>query len=175
MIVEAHQEDILKPTHIIIPNKPEAEKMAGMMNENLPAFLLHMLIEQGLPEDFISGLLNESCKATMLAEGTKCQWDTDSRTLTTEDQMNRKEEAKAFEGAFWFKDDFGLLAKGSKQKKYAAPEALFNLDSSGSVKIIFDCHKEPIVPQGMPPRKQKEKEVLENESARPSPLVQYLT
>ncbi len=116
MIVEAHQEDILQPTHITIPNTPEAERMVGMMNKNLPAFLWHMLIEQGLPEDFITGLLNKSCKATMLAEATKCKWDSNSRTLTTENKMNREEETRAFKGASWFKDEFGLLAKGSKQK-----------------------------------------------------------
>jgi hypothetical protein len=161
MIAEAHQEDILKPTHIIIPNTPEAERMVGMMNKNLPAFLWYMLTEQGLPDQFIKDLANASCEASMLAEVTKCTWDAESRTLTTEDEMNREEEAKTFEGASWFKDEFGLLAKGSKQKKYAAPEALFNLDGGGSVKTIHDRHNKPSVPQGTPPRKQKEKEVVD--------------
>ncbi len=148
MIAEAYQEDILQPTHIIKPKTPEAERIVGMMNRNLLAFLWHMLIEQGLREDFITGLLNESCKATMLAEATKCKWDSNSRTLTTEDEMNCEEETRTFEGASWFKDEFGLLAKASKQKKYAVPEALFNLDGGGSVKTIHGCHKEPTVPQG---------------------------
>ncbi len=161
MITEAHQEDILKPTYIIIPNTPEAERMVGMMNKNLPAFLWHMLTEQGLPDQFIKDLLNQSCKASMLAEVTKCTWEAGSRTLTTEDEMNREEETKTFEGASWFKDEFGLLAKGAKQKKYAAPEALFNLDGGGSVKTIHDRHKEPSVPQGMPPRKDQRKEVVD--------------
>ncbi len=160
MIPKAHQEDILMPTHIIIPNAPEAERMVGMMNKNLPAFLWHVLIEQGLPEDFITSLLNKSCKATMLAKATKWKWDSNSRTLTTEDKMNHEEETRAFEEASWFKDEFRLSAKGSKQKKNATPEALFNLDGSGSVKTIQDRHKEPIVLQGMPPRKQKEKEIV---------------
>jgi hypothetical protein len=116
MIPEAHQEDILQPTNIIIPNTPEAERMVGMMNKNLPAFLWHMLIEQGLLEDFISGLLNKSCEATMLAKATKCKWDPKSRPFTTEDKMNCEEETRVFKGASWFKDEFGLLAKGSKQK-----------------------------------------------------------
>ncbi len=161
MIMEAHQEDILQPTHIIIPNTPEAERMVGMMNKNLPAFLWHMLIEQGLPEDFISGLLNKLCEATMHAKATKCKWDPTSRTLTTEDIMNRKEETRVFEGALWFKNEFRLLAKGSKQNKYATSEALFNLDSGGSVKTIHNRHKEPIVLQSTPPRKQKEKEIVD--------------
>jgi hypothetical protein len=125
MIAEAHQEDILQPTHIIIPSTPEAERMVGMMNKNLPAFLWHMLIEQGLPEDFISGLLNKLCEAMMLAKATKCKWDTKSRTLTTNDEMNRKEETRVFEEASWFKDEFGLLARGSKQKKIRRPRGPF--------------------------------------------------
>jgi hypothetical protein len=120
-----------------------------------------MLIEQGLPEDFITGLSNKSCKATMLAEAIKCKWGSNSRTLTTEDEMNHEEETRVFERASWFKDEFGLLAKGSKQKKYATPEALFNLDGGGSVKTIHDRHKELIVPQGTPPWKQKEKEIVD--------------
>ncbi len=116
MIAEAHQGDLLKPTYIIIPNTPEAERMVGMMNKNLLAYLWHMLIEQGPPEDFITSLLNKSCMATMLAKATKCKWDSNTRTLTTEDKMNCKEETRVFEGASLFKDEFGLLAKGSKQK-----------------------------------------------------------
>ena len=116
MITEAHREDILKPTYIIIPNTPEAERMVGMMNKNLPAFLWHMQTKQGLPDQFIKDLLNQSCKASMLVEVTKCTWEVGSRTLTTEDEMNQEEETKTFEGASWFKDEFGLLAKGAKQK-----------------------------------------------------------
>jgi hypothetical protein len=52
------------------------------------------------------------------------------------------EKTKAFEGAAWFKDEFGLLLQTSpKQKRYTAPEALFNLDESGSRKTIHDRHE----------------------------------
>jgi hypothetical protein len=44
MIVEVHQEDIAKPTTIIILNTLEAERMVLMMNANLPAFLWYMFI-----------------------------------------------------------------------------------------------------------------------------------
>jgi hypothetical protein len=44
MIAEAHQEDICKPTYIIVPQTEVAERMVGMMNKNLPAFLHHMLL-----------------------------------------------------------------------------------------------------------------------------------
>jgi hypothetical protein len=51
-------------------------------------------------------------------------------------------KTKAFEGAAWIKDEFGLLGqRACNQKQYAAPEALFNLDDAGSRKTIHDCHR----------------------------------
>jgi hypothetical protein len=50
MIAVVHQADISQPTYVVIPNTPEAERMVRMMNKNLPTFLWHMLLEQGLPE-----------------------------------------------------------------------------------------------------------------------------
>ncbi len=42
LIAEAHLGDISLPTHIIIQNTPKAERLIGMMNKNLPAFLLNV-------------------------------------------------------------------------------------------------------------------------------------
>ena len=39
MIAEVHQEDICKPTYIVVPQTEEAERMIGMMTKNIPAFL----------------------------------------------------------------------------------------------------------------------------------------
>jgi hypothetical protein len=65
----------IQTNHIIIPNTPEAEQLVGMMNKNLPAFLFHILQEQGLPNNFIDSLLRNSCEATMLANMSRCTWD----------------------------------------------------------------------------------------------------
>jgi hypothetical protein len=65
-IAEAHQSDISKPTYLVVPNTPEAERMIGMMNKNLPAYLYHTLIDYNLPADFVEDLLAHSCEATML-------------------------------------------------------------------------------------------------------------
>jgi hypothetical protein len=65
MIAEVHQEGILKPTTIIIPIMAEAERMALMMNKNLPAFLWHMLREHSMPKEFIKDLLGKSCEASL--------------------------------------------------------------------------------------------------------------
>ena len=58
-IAEAHQSGISKPTHLIVPNTPEAERMITMMNKNLPTYLYHTLIEHGLPEEFVEDLLSK--------------------------------------------------------------------------------------------------------------------
>jgi hypothetical protein len=75
LIAEAHQGDISLPMHLIIPNTPEAEQLISMMNQNLPAFLVNVLKEQGFPEEFIDDLLKNSCKAMMLAKMHQCKWD----------------------------------------------------------------------------------------------------
>jgi hypothetical protein len=63
MIAEVHQVDLCKPTHVIIPQAEEAERMIGMMNKSLPAFLHHMLLEADFPEEFVKKLIKELCEA----------------------------------------------------------------------------------------------------------------
>jgi hypothetical protein len=141
-IAKVHQECIIMPTNVVIPNTPKAERILLMMNKNLPAFLWHMLLKQGLPKEFIKDLLTCICEASMLAEMHKCQWDEETCTLTTADKAKREKEVNAFESASWFKDEFGLLAKAAgKEKNYTTPEALYNLAGAGSVKTIHDRHE----------------------------------
>ncbi len=112
-----------------------------MMNKNLPAFLHHMLIEADFPEDFIKTLLRKSCEASLVAEISACKWEKTSRTLTTPADEKHEKKLKAFEGATWFKDEFGFLNKKVKPLTKRPPEDLFNLDSSASVKTIHDRHQ----------------------------------
>jgi len=92
-----------------------------------------MLKEQGLPDNFIDNFLKNSCKATMLANMHQCKWDSVNCILTTEEEVSHAAKTKAFEGADWFKDVFGLLTQNAgTQQRYTAPETLFNLDKSGS-------------------------------------------
>jgi hypothetical protein len=84
MIAEVHQEDLCKPTHVIIPKAKEAERMIGMMNKNLPAFLYYMLLEVDFPEEFVKKLIKESCEASLMVEISLCNQDGKTRTLTTQ-------------------------------------------------------------------------------------------
>ncbi len=114
MIAKVHQEYFCSPAHVIIPQAEEAERMIGMMHKNLPAFLSYMLQEAGFTEDFIKQLIKKSCEASLVAEASLCKWDSATRTLTTPVDEKHKKVIKAFEGAAWFKDEFGLLNQGQK-------------------------------------------------------------
>jgi hypothetical protein len=125
-------------------------------------------LEQGLPQEFVEDLLEHLCEATLLAERHRCKWDTATKTLTTAEDSIEAEKAKAFEGAAWFRDEFGLLGKNAahNETRYVPPEALFNLDDAGSRKTIHDRHKKVHIEEsakvllGTPPRKVKKKSVV---------------
>ena len=140
MIAEVHQEDICKPTHIIVPHTEEAERMVGMMNKNLPAFLYHMLLEIDFTEDIVSKLLKTSCETSLVTQISQCKWHSGTRTLTTPEEERKSKAVKALESAAWFKDEFGLLKKGPKPMMAIPQEAQFNLDGTSSIKTIHDRH-----------------------------------
>ncbi len=93
-IAEAHQQELSMPTHLVVPNTPEAERLIGMMNKNLPVFLSHALKEQGLPDKFTKELLQRSCEAMMLADMHRCKWDPATCTLTTEGKRAQVEKPR---------------------------------------------------------------------------------
>ncbi len=117
MIAEAHQEELLKPTTIIILITAKAKRMSLMINKNLLAFLWHMLRDQGMPEDFIKDLLGKLCEASLVADVYKCTWGQTMRTLTTKEEEKKDEEIKAFESPPWFREVFGFLRKKQGSRK----------------------------------------------------------
>jgi hypothetical protein len=140
-IAEVHQALLAEHTHLIVPLANEAERLVGMMNKILPAFLWHMLREQGFPEDFITKLIKGMCEAALVTEMHKCKWDSSTQTLTTPKEEKKKDIIRAFESASWFRDEFGLLDKAAKNAdKYVAPQAVFDLDGE-TVKMIHDRHR----------------------------------
>ena len=140
MIAEAHQEDICKPTYIIVPQTEEAERMVGMMNKNLPVFLYHMLLEIDFTEEIIKKLLKTSCDTSLVAQIPLCKWNSGSRSLTTPEEERKEKAVKPLESAAWFKDEFGLLKKGPKPRIPLPSNEQFNLDSTSSIKTIHDRH-----------------------------------
>ena len=142
MIAEVHQEEICKPTHVIVPQTEEAERMIGMMNKNLPAFIYHMLLEIDFTEDIINKLLKNSCEASLVAQISQCKWVSSTRTLTTPEEEIRDKAVKSLEMAAWFKDEFGFLKRGPQQMPALPIDAQFDLGATGSVKTIHDRHQQ---------------------------------
>ncbi len=167
LIADVHQASLLVgPVHIVFPNSPEAERMVIMMNKNLPAYVRHILKDQGLPDSYLLELVKRSCCPVMVAEINQCHWDPDSGTLTTKQDAETAKNEEDLEKASWFKDAFanlGIAAKGEALKKQALPpEMLFNLDRDWSIKTIHHCNKEqPNNTGGTPPKKGKEKDVID--------------
>ena len=87
-----------------MPLASKAERLVGMTNKNLPAFLWHILQEQGFLEDFITKLIEGTCEAALVNEMHKCKWDSSTQTLTTPEEEKKKDIMKAFENASWFRD-----------------------------------------------------------------------
>ncbi len=174
LIAEVHQASLLVgPVDIIIPNSPEAERMFIMMNKNLPAYVGHVLKDQGLPDSYLLELVKRLCCQVMVEEINQCHWDPDSGTLTTKQDAETAKNKEDLEKASWFKDGFanlGIAAKGGALKKQALPpEALFDLDRDRSIKTIDHCNKEqPNDAGSTPPKKGKEKDVINASSEEES-------
>jgi hypothetical protein len=84
LLAKIHQSsDVMGRVQAVIPNTPEAKQMILMMNKNFPAYVGHVLRNQGLPDDFLIELFNRSCCPTMILEMGLCMWDSDSGILTT--------------------------------------------------------------------------------------------
>jgi hypothetical protein len=56
LLAEIHQSGlVMGKVQAVIPNTPEAEQMILMMNKNFPAYVGHVLRDQGLPDGFLMG------------------------------------------------------------------------------------------------------------------------
>jgi hypothetical protein len=53
LVAKVHQAGPQLKTTVIVPHTPEAEQMIATINKNVAPFLWHMLLKQGLPDDFI--------------------------------------------------------------------------------------------------------------------------
>ncbi len=167
VIAEVHQASLLVgPVHIVIPNSPEAERMVIMMNKNLPAYVGHVLKDQGLPDSYLLELVKRLCCPVMVVEINQCHWNPDSGTLTTKQDAETAKNKEDLEIASWFKDAFanlGIAAKGGALKKQAPPpETMFDLNGDRSIKTIHHCNEEqPSDAGSTPPKKGKEKEMID--------------
>jgi hypothetical protein len=160
LIAEVHQsEEVTGPVQAVIPNTPKAERMILMMNKIVPAYVRNVLKDQGMPESFLMELVKKSCCPTQISDMASCIWDTDSGTLTTQQEEAENKNRVVLEMASWFKDAFADLGStiDGKSKKPASPtKSLFNLEEDWLVKTVHNRHEEvqeATIAGNTPPRK----------------------
>jgi hypothetical protein len=145
LFAELHQTEALRPVLAITPACFEAELMVSMMNKQIAAYLYYYLKEAALPDQFVMDLLPETCDPTLVAEIKECEWDSDTRTLTTPQEKTEDKDLDKLESRAWYKNalDLQSLEKSIKTATSRAPEALFNLDAAQSVTTIHNRHQKP--------------------------------
>jgi hypothetical protein len=124
-------------------NSKEAEDVLVNMNQNIWAFLLHLLPGMGYPREFVVRLLEVACDPQLKHTANDYQWDEDKKRLIIPESKHDK--ANNIEEEDWYTDVFGdfmnTLEGGKKKNKggrrsFIAPEELFDLDDAGSVHSI---------------------------------------
>jgi hypothetical protein len=107
LLAEIYQSsDVMGRVQAVIPNTPEAEQMVLMMNKNFPAYMGHVLHDQGLPKTFLMEIFRRSCCPTMMSEMALCTWDPDSGVLTTSRESAKNHNLAELEKVAWHKDAF---------------------------------------------------------------------
>jgi hypothetical protein len=158
LLAEIHQSsNMMGRVQAVIPNTPEAEQMVLMMNKNFPAYMGHVLRDQGLPKTFLMEIFRCSCCPTMMSEMGLCIWDPNSGVLTTLQESAENYNLAELEKAAWYKDAFEDLGAVKQGGLKPPPESLFNLDEDRSIKTIHLCNDNRLAPaaDGLPPPQKK--------------------
>ena len=90
LIAEAHKRGHTVSVDIVIPNTPEAETMVAMMNKQLPAYLTFYLHNLRMDKYFIRKLLTRACCPALIHKINTCQWDKETKVLTTPGGMEEQ-------------------------------------------------------------------------------------
>jgi len=113
--------------------------MLVMMNKHFACYFVNYLKELKVDEDFINAIAGKGLDPTLTHEVQDCTWDSTKKELLTPEEIAGGEEDE-IEEEVWYVDHVAKFMENSKQaskkKKYAAPEALFNLDDEHSYKTI---------------------------------------
>jgi hypothetical protein len=164
LLAEIHQSsNVMGRVQAVIPNTPEAEQLVLMMNKNFPAYMGHVLCNQGLPKTFLMEIFRRLCCPTMMSEMGSCTWDPDSGVLTTSRESAENHNLAELKKAAWYKDafeDLGAVKQGSLKPPL---KSLFNLDEDHSIKTIHLGNNNWLAPatSGLPlPQKKLNSKVI---------------
>ena len=75
--------------------------MVEMMKKQLPAYLTFYLDDLVMDKDFIRKLLTRACCPALMHEVYSCQWDKETKVLTTPGEEEEPENCADIESAAW--------------------------------------------------------------------------
>ena len=144
-IAEVHQGTRMGPVSVVFSNTSEAEMIFERMNKNVAAYLIQMLMEQGLPEELLKRIMEASCTPECWTTAQQCTWDEKNKTLLLPGEADGDEEDKEMrENTSWYAQEVGMhmvsKMKKTKKKKHLRAEDAYDLDTVGSLKTIHDSN-----------------------------------
>jgi hypothetical protein len=143
-IAEAYQLGPGEQVELVYPKCAEGHHMVENLKKNPAAFLAHSLKTVIPDTDFTWRMVVAICDAACTHEVQACEWDQETKTLSTPTDIADKEKAN-FDNAPWWENAFDLSAlalneptKGRQQLK------IFDLEQEGSVKTIHDKNRKAV-------------------------------
>ena len=127
---EIHQAGPMGNAQVAIPYPPEAEQVLEIMNKHLACYFVNYLKDLKVDDNFIKEIAGRGLDPTLLHEVQECKWDPIKKALLTPEDIVGEEDK--IEEEIWHVDHVAKFMENNKQsrknKKYAAPDVLFNLD-----------------------------------------------
>ena len=105
--------------------------MMAMINKKLPVYLTFYRDDLRMDKEFIRKILTRACCLALMHEIYSCQQDKETKVLTTPGEKEEREHCADSDSAAWYHDEVGehmVDNKKKRKRKYAAPEALYDLD-----------------------------------------------
>ena len=142
LIAEAHQQVPLGSVSLIYPNTPEGEKLITGLAKQIAAFSMGHLTDLKVEDSFIQNYLKTFVDPQLIHEASQCEWDSKTQTLLTPSEMADNSATMDLEEQGWWRDVVVQYEtkKGLGKRSYAAPQALFDLDGTQSVKTMHEAN-----------------------------------
>jgi hypothetical protein len=142
LIAEVHQQVPLGSVSLIYPNTPEGEKLITGLAKQIAAFSMGHLSDQKVDASFIQNFLKTFVDPQLIHEASQCEWDSETQTLLTPTELADNSAAMDLEDQGWWRNVVVQYEtkKGLGKRSYAAPQALFDLDGTQSIKTMHEAN-----------------------------------
>ena len=143
LIAEVHQQVPLGSVSLVYPNIPEGEKLITGLAKQIAAFTTGHFTDQGVDSKFLQDFLTTFVDPQLIHEAGLCEWDSETQTLMTPEELAESTASTALEEQGWWKDVVVQYetGKGQGKRPFASPQALFDLDGAHSIKTMHEANE----------------------------------